>query len=293
MIHCDLGNLAPGSAAEITIIVSPSSVGTIIAGANVMSGTLDSNPANNTATLETSVSLSPSIYGRVTTEGGAGVSGVSVAVDGSGRPSAVTAGDGYYQVSELTKGASYTVTPSRQGYVFHPPSREINKLQSDRQADFGAVACAFSLSTTSLSFPATGGIGNVTFKSSDRQCAWTATSNAPWIKLTSAPAGNGSGAVKFKVEPTVGSRNGTITIGGARLTVFQEFNACENVSFDGTPRIDLPFDNYGHLILVSDFNQDSRLDLVILRTTIGSKGFLFFPGASEGKFGPPVNVLSL
>src|SRR5262245_61049018 len=135
VIHCELGDLAPGSAAEITIIVSPSSVGTIIAGANVMSGTLDINPANNTATLETSVSLSPSIYGRVTIEGGAGVSGVTVAVDGSGRPPVVTAGDGYYQVSELTKGASYTVTPSRQGYVFHPPSREINKLQSDRRAD--------------------------------------------------------------------------------------------------------------------------------------------------------------
>jgi len=293
VIHCELGDLAPGSAAEITIIVSPSSVGTIIAGANVMSGTLDINPANNTATLETSVSLSPSIYGRVTIEGGAGVSGVTVAVDGSGRPPVVTAGDGYYQVSELTKGASYTVTPSRQGYVFHPPSREINKLQSDRRADFGAVACAFSLSTTSLSFPATGGIGDVTLSSADHLCAWTATSNAPWIKLISAPAGNGSGSVKFEVEPTVGSRNGTITIAGLRLKVFQEFNACESASFNATPRIDLPLDDYGHLMLVNDFNQDSRLDMVILKTTIGSKGFLFFPGASDGAFGSPVTVLSL
>jgi uncharacterized repeat protein (TIGR01451 family) len=293
VINCDLGDLAPGSAAKITIIVSPSSVGTIIAGANVTGGTSDINPANNTATLETKVSPLPSIYGRVTTEDGAGVSGVTVAVDGSGRPPAVTAGDGYYQVSELTKGGSYIVTPSRQGYVFHPPSREINKLQSDRQANFGAVACAFSLSTASLSFPATGGIGNVTLKSSDRRCAWTATSNAPWIKLISAPAGNGSGPVKFEVEPTVGSRNGTITIGGARLTVLQEFNACESASFNATPRIDLPLDDYGHLMLVNDFNQDSRLDMVILKTTIGSKGFLFFPGASDGAFGSPVTVLSL
>jgi Domain of unknown function DUF11/Beta-propeller repeat len=56
VIICDLGDLAPGSAAEITIIVSPSSVGTIIAGANITGGTSDSNPANNTATLETKVS---------------------------------------------------------------------------------------------------------------------------------------------------------------------------------------------------------------------------------------------
>jgi beta-propeller repeat-containing protein/VCBS repeat protein len=217
----------------------------------------------------------------------------AVAVGGSGRPPAVTAGDGYYQVSELRKGESYIVTPSRQGYVFHPPSREINKLQSDRQANFGAVACAFSLSTTSLSFPATGGIGNVTLKSPDRQCGWTATSNAPWIKLISAPTGKGSAIVSFNVEPTFGSRGGTITIGGLRLKVFQEFNACESVSFNATPRIDLPRDDYGHLMLVNDFNQDSRLDLVILKTTVGSKGFLFIPGASDGKFGSPVSVLSL
>jgi hypothetical protein len=292
VINCDLGDLAPGSAARITIIVSPSSVGTIIAGANVTSGTSDINHANNTATLETNVSLSPSIYGRVTTEGGAGVSGVTIEVDGSGRPPAVTAGDGYYQVSELTKGESYRVTPSRQGYVFHPPSREINKLQSDRQADFRGVACSFSLSTTSLSFPATGGIGNVTLSSSDHQCAWTATSNAPWIRLTSAPAGNGSGPVKFEVEPTNASRGGTITIAGLRIKVFQEFNACESVSFNVTPRVNLPSDFYGEQILVKDFNQDSLLDLVAIRIA-GQRGLSFFPSASDGGFGSPINVLNL
>ena len=283
MIICDLGDLAPGSAAKITIIVSPSSVGTIIAGANITGGTSDINPANNTATLETSVSLFPSIYGRVTTDSGAGVSGVTVAVDGSGRPPAVTAGDGYYQVSELTKGESYIVTPSRQGYVFHPPSREINKLQSDRRADFGAVACSFSLSTTSLSFPATGGIGNVTLSSADPQCAWTATSNAPWIKLISAPAGNGSGPVKFEVEPTNASRGGTITIAGLRLKVFQEFNACESVSFNSTPRIELARDDYSERFLVKDFNQDSFLDLVQSGSHLAGEGWRSFPAPAMAR----------
>jgi len=293
VIICDLGDLAPGSAAEITIIVSPSSVGTIIAGANITGGTSDINPANNTATLETSVSLFPSIYGRVTTDSGAGVSGVNVAVDGSERGPAVTAGDGYYQVSELAKGGSYIVTPSRQGYVFHPPSREINKLQSDRRADFEAVACSFSLSTTSLSFSAAGGIGNVTLKSSDHQCAWTATSNAPWIKLISAPAGNGSGPVKFEVEPTNASRGGTITIAGLRLKVFQEFNACESVSFNSTPRIELARDDYSERFLVKDFNQDSFLDLAAVRFASGRKGVAVFPGASDGAFGSPINALTI
>jgi uncharacterized protein (TIGR03437 family) len=266
VINCDLGNLAAGSSATITIIVTPSSAGAIINGANVTSGVPDNNPGNNVATLETVVSLLPSIYGRVTIDGGAGVSGVTVAVDGSGRPPAVTAGDGYYQVSELTRGESYIVTPSRQGYVFHPKSREIKKLQSDRQADFGAVACSFSLSTTSLSFPATGGIGNVTLSSSDHQCAWTATSNAPWIRLISAPAGNGSGPVKFEVEPTVGSRVGSITIGGNKLTVLQEFNPCGAVTFNSPKILSLNGVSLGsgaQNIVAEDFNNDSVSDLVI------------------------------
>jgi photosystem II stability/assembly factor-like uncharacterized protein len=293
VVNCDLGNLAPGGAVEITIIVSPSAVGTISTSANITSLTTDANPANNTATLETNVSSSPSIYGNVTVDRGAGLSGVSVAVDGSGRPPAVTSADGYYQVSELTKGASYTVTPSLEGYVFHPASRNINKLQSDRKADFGAVACSFSLSAASQSFPATGGVGNVTLTTTDNQCSWTATSNAPWIRLTSAPAGNGGGPVNFEVDPTTAPRSGTITIAGLTVKVFQEFNACDSVSFNATPRINLPSDFYGEQILVKDFNQDSILDLVAIRIADRNRGLSFFPGMSDGGFGSPINILTL
>jgi hypothetical protein len=135
--------------------------------------------------------------------------------------------------------------------------------------------------------------GNVTLSSPDHQCAWTATSNAPWIKLISATNGNGNAIVSFKVEPTNASRGGTITIAGLRLKVFQEVNACNSVSFNATPRINLATDFYGEQILVKDFNQDSLLDLVAIRIAPGRRGLSFFPGASGAGFGSPINVLSL
>jgi hypothetical protein len=77
-------------------------------------------------------------------------------------------------------------------------------------------------------------------------------------------------------------------------TVFRDTNPCASVSFNVTPRIDLPSDDYGERILVKDFNQDSIPDLVTVMTPpFSPKGVLFFPGASEGGFGSPVNTLTL
>jgi uncharacterized repeat protein (TIGR01451 family) len=292
-ISCELGDLAAGSSATITIIVTPSSLAPISNSARVTSGTPDIDPANDTATLETNISPSPSIYGRVTTAGGNGLGGVTVGVNGAVRPPVVTTGNGDYQFAELAQGGSYTVTLSRQGYVFNPPTRSLNNLQSDQRADFGAVACIFSISSDSQSFPAMGGTSSVAITGPDPQCAWTAITNVPWITFTSAPNGNGSGILSFRVEPTIGSRNGTIIIGGNRFTVFQEFNACDTVSFNTTPQIDLPRIDYGIPFLVKDFNQDSRLDLVINRLGFDNRGLSFFPGTSDGKFGSPINLLSL
>jgi uncharacterized protein (TIGR03437 family) len=268
-ISCELGILAAGGSATITIIVTPSIAEMITNTASATSGTPDINPANNTATLATNVSLLPSIYGRVTTAGGVGLSGITVAVNGSGRPPFVTPDDGNYQFAELAQGASYTVTPSRQGYVFNPPNRTINNLQNDQRADFQGVACNLSISSASQLFPATGGMGSVTITSPDPQCAWTATSNVPWVKFISAPAGNGSAIVRFKVEPTIGSRSGTITINDTTIIIYQEFNACSTVTFN----IPKPFPLTGlrdHSLpanlVAEDFNKDSVSDILLYVT---------------------------
>jgi hypothetical protein len=83
-------------------------------------------------------------------------------------------------------------------------------------------ACTYSISPTNQSFSISGGVGyiNVT---TEVCCGWTATSNAPWIIITSADSGAGNGTVNYSVAANAGSqRIGIIAIGGQTFTVTQE-----------------------------------------------------------------------
>ena len=54
-------------------------------------------------------------------------------------------------------------------------------------------------------------------------CAWTASSNNPWITVTSGSSGSGAGTVGYSVASNSGSaRTGTITIAGQTFTVSQQ-----------------------------------------------------------------------
>jgi len=83
-------------------------------------------------------------------------------------------------------------------------------------------ACAFSISPTSVSFPASGGSQIVTLTATPSGCSpstWTATS--PDSALTFAPtAGEGSASVTVRAAAnTGGAVRRTVTIGGQSLTV--------------------------------------------------------------------------
>ena len=57
-------------------------------------------------------------------------------------------------------------------------------------------------------------------------CAWTATSNASWLTITSGGSGSGPGNVGFSAAAmTGGPRSGTLTVGGQTFTVNQG-NGC-------------------------------------------------------------------
>jgi hypothetical protein len=85
-----------------------------------------------------------------------------------------------------------------------------------------ACACGYSISPTSVSFSSSGGSGTVNVTTGPI-CAWTATSNVPWITITSATSGTTSGAVNYQVAPntSVNTLTGTLTIAGQTLTVSQ------------------------------------------------------------------------
>ncbi len=91
----------------------------------------------------------------------------------------------------------------------------------------GAVACTFTLATTSASLPAAGGTGTITV-TGPSSCNWTAVSNVTWIHITAGASGSGDGTASFTVDAKTAttSRQGTITIAGKTYTVSQAAAAC-------------------------------------------------------------------
>ncbi len=90
-----------------------------------------------------------------------------------------------------------------------------------------AVACAFSVQPTSVSIGGAGGTGGPVAVTTTSGCAWTATSNAAWITITSGQSGTGNGSVTFAATPNTGSaRTGTMTVAGQTVTVSQAVLIC-------------------------------------------------------------------
>jgi hypothetical protein len=101
-----------------------------------------------------------------------------------------------------------------------------------------APSCSFAISPQNAQVAAPGGSGKVTVTTTPG-CAWTATSNADWIQITSGATGSASGEVAYSVAPSIAARSGTLTIAGQTFTVSQSA-ACaytidpEQRSFDST-----------------------------------------------------------
>ncbi|MGH9310565.1 MAG: BACON domain-containing protein, partial [Vicinamibacterales bacterium] len=94
--------------------------------------------------------------------------------------------------------------------------------------------CSFSLSAASQAVPAAGGSGNVNV-TAPGSCAWTATSNANWLSITSGASGTGNGRVEFAAAANTGpARSGTLTIGGRTFTVSQPEGCTYTITPDQT-----------------------------------------------------------
>ncbi len=127
-------------------------------------------------------------------------------------------GDGTvsYSVSANTTGITRTGTLTIGGHIFTVTQN-------------GATTCASTISPTSASFGPPGhfgdgtNAGNVAVTTSLNSCSWSATSNAPWITITSGSAGTGNGTVSYSASAnTTGiTRTGTMTIGEQTFTITQ------------------------------------------------------------------------
>jgi alpha-N-arabinofuranosidase len=83
--------------------------------------------------------------------------------------------------------------------------------------------CEYVLNNSRKSYPASGGGGNLTIATEER-CAWSATSNASWLTITSVASGIGNGTVTYSVAPNGGpsGRKATITVAGKTFSVKQK-----------------------------------------------------------------------
>ena len=83
--------------------------------------------------------------------------------------------------------------------------------------------CTYTLSTSQLSFPASGGSNSVSVTTAS-QCTWTATSDRGWMSITSGSSGSGGGVVNISVTPntTTAERSGTLTIAGLTVAVRED-----------------------------------------------------------------------
>jgi hypothetical protein len=114
---------------------------------------------------------------------------------------------------------SFTVAPNTGGARSGTLTVASQTITVNQAA--AAVACAYSISPSSTSLTALGGVGSFNV-STGTGCTWTASSSTGWLTVQSGSSGNGNGSVGYSVGLNLGtSRNATITAGGQTFTVTQ------------------------------------------------------------------------
>ncbi len=83
------------------------------------------------------------------------------------------------------------------------------------------TGCTFNVSPTTIPLGPLGGTTAISV-TAPTGCAWTATSNSPFITITSGASGTGNGTVQISVTRNGGvPRTGTLTVAGQTVTVNQ------------------------------------------------------------------------
>ena len=88
--------------------------------------------------------------------------------------------------------------------------------------------CSYTLSSSSLTFGASGGTGSVNVTTASH-CTWTAISDRGWMSITSGSNGTGTGVVSVSLtpNPSEAARTGTLAIAGQSVAVREEgLGAC-------------------------------------------------------------------
>jgi hypothetical protein len=93
----------------------------------------------------------------------------------------------------------------------------------------GGPTCSYAFTPRSDSIGSGGGGRSFTVETG-ASCSWTATSDVPWITITSQASGSGNGTIAYNVAANSGGeRTGNIIVGGQTFTVTQTApTSCNN-----------------------------------------------------------------
>ena len=165
------------------------------------------------------VTIDPAFKSYPRSGGGASAivtAGIGVAWQASSPDSWITiatgaTGSGNGKVTYLV--AANTTADTREGVIYIG-----NKVHKVVQVGYPTT-----LQPMSAEFAAAGGVGsgNVIVQNI---AAWTAESQAPWIKLTDGESGLGTGKIAYIVAAMdeIGQRTGTVRVGGSVLSISQQ-----------------------------------------------------------------------
>lgn len=151
------------------------------------------------------------------TSGAAGTGNGSVTLSvanntGAARTGTLTIADRAFTVSQAAGSSPSPPAPN-------PPTP--NPPTPNPPTPNPPTSCSYSIDPRNDSVAALGGTGTVSV-STTSTCTWTASSNVPWIAITSGASGTGSGSVSLNVAANTGAaRSGTATIAGQTFTVSQ------------------------------------------------------------------------
>jgi WD40 repeat protein len=192
---------------------------------NVTFSNLSGDQTYNFAGLKSTYSLE--VYAKTPFD--QSIAGATITLSGTAAGTVQTDARGYAVLRGLAPLGDYTLTVTKDGHTFDPPSKTWEFLVGDKGAIFrGTPPLSDGLCVTSLN-PESGfvyftGGSPFTQISAPAECDWIAKSDVSWIRLPSGQ-GYGTGGRSFGVNvernDSASPRTGTVSIGGKTFTVTQ------------------------------------------------------------------------
>jgi hypothetical protein len=159
--------------------------------------------------------------------------GTSVTINGSNFATGAKVSFGGPSARQVVVNSATRITATSP--VYEPGAVDVTVYNTDgRSATLtnaytftNSGACTYSISPTSSTVGSAASTGSVSV-ASGAGCAWTASSDAGWITITSGASGSGNGTVGYSVATNTSSssRTGTLSVAGKTYTVTQQGATC-------------------------------------------------------------------